>query len=58
MELTRIRAVEVGGKWWLTDISKKQRTIFEKLKIGNPLGANLVIKKGGVQALYRLIKIS
>jgi hypothetical protein len=32
----------------LTEVSKKQMTIFEKLKIAIPVEANLVIKKGGV----------
>jgi len=48
MELAKLRAVKVGGKWRLTEISKKQRTIFEKLEIGVPVEANLVIKRSGV----------
>ncbi len=48
MELAKLRAVKVGGKWRLTEVSKKQRTIFEKLKTAIPVEANLVIKKGGV----------
>jgi transposase len=48
MELAKLRAVKVGGKWRMTEISKKQRTIFEKLKTAIPIEANLVIKKGGV----------
>jgi len=48
MELAKIRAVKVGGKWRLTEISKKQRIIFEKMKIGVPVEANMVIKKAGV----------
>ena len=48
MELAKLRAVKVGGKWRLTEISKKQRTIFEKMKIGIPVEANMVIRKGGV----------
>ncbi|VVB69617.1 Uncharacterised protein [uncultured archaeon] len=48
MELAKLRAVKVGGKWRLTEISRKQRTTFEKLKIGIPVEASLVIKKGGV----------
>jgi len=32
----------------LTEVSKKQRTILEKLKTAIPVEANLVIKKGGV----------
>lgn len=48
MELSKIRAVKVGGKWRLTEVSKKQRTIFEKMEVGIPVEANMVIKKGGV----------
>ncbi len=48
MELAKLRAVKVGGKWRLTEISKKQRTILEKMKIGIPVEANLVIKRAGV----------
>jgi transposase len=48
MELAKIRAVKVGGKWRLTEISKKQRTILEKMEVGIPVEANMVIKKGGV----------
>ena len=48
MELAKLRAVKVGGKWKLTEISKKQRTILEKMKIGIPVEANLVIKRCGV----------
>jgi transposase len=44
LELAKLRAVKVGGKWRLTEISKKQRTILEKMKIGIPVEANLVIK--------------
>jgi hypothetical protein len=42
MELTKLRAVKVGGKWRLTEISKKQRTILEKMKIGVSIDTNLV----------------
>ena len=48
MELSKIRAVKVGGKWRLTEISKKQRTIFEKMEVEIPVEANMVIKMGGV----------
>jgi transposase len=48
MELAKLRAVKVGNKWKLTEISKKQRTILEKMKIRIPVEANLVIKKAGV----------
>jgi len=48
MELAKLRAVKVGGKWRLTEISKNQRTILEKMKIGIPVEANLVIKRAEV----------
>jgi len=48
LELAKLRAVKVGGKWRLTEISKKQRTILEKMKIGIPIEANLIIKRAGV----------
>jgi hypothetical protein len=30
VELAKLRAVKVGGKWRLTEISKKQRTILRE----------------------------
>ena len=48
MELATLRAVKIGGKWRITEISKKQRMILEKMGIGIPIDANLVIKKVGV----------
>jgi len=48
MELSKLRAVKVGGKWRLTEVSKKQRMILEKMEISVPVEANMVIKKGGV----------
>ena len=48
MELAKLRAVKVGGKWRLTEITKKQRTIFEKMEISIPVKASMVIKKAGV----------
>jgi transposase len=48
MELSKLRAVKVGGKWRLTEVSKKQRMILEKMEINVPVEANMVIKKGGV----------
>ena len=48
LEPAKLRAVKVGDKWRLTEISKKQRTILEKINIGIPVEANLVIKRAGV----------
>ena len=47
MEVSKLRAVRVGGKWKLTEVSKKQRMILEKMEISVPVEANMVIKKGG-----------
>ena len=47
MELSKLRAVKVGGKWRLTEVSKRQRMILEKMEISMPVEANMVIKKGG-----------
>lgn len=44
LELSKLRAVKVGGNWRLTEILKKQLTVLEKMKIGILLEANLVIK--------------
>ena len=48
MELAKLRAVKVGGKWRLTEITKKQRMIFEKMESSIPFEASMVIKKDGV----------
>jgi transposase len=48
MELAKIRAVKIGRVWRLTEISKKERTIFEKMEIGVPIDASIVIKQAGV----------
>jgi transposase len=48
MELAKFRAVKVGNKWKLTEMSKKQRTILDKMSVRIPIEANLVIKLGGV----------
>jgi transposase len=48
MDLSKLRAVKVGTIWRLTEVSKRQRTIFEKLDFAIPIDANLVIKKAGV----------
>ena len=54
MELAKLRAVKVGGKWRLTEITKKQRTIFEKMEISIPVEASMVIKKAGATWLQHL----
>lgn len=50
--LAKLWAVKVSGKWRLTEISKKLRTLFEKLKIAFSVEADLVIKKGGALDLF------
>jgi hypothetical protein len=53
---TKLRAVKVGGKWRLTEISKKQRTIFEKLETSIPVEADLVIKKAELRIIAHAIE--
>ena len=36
MELAKIRAVKIVKAWRLTEISRKERTNFEKMEIGSP----------------------
>ncbi len=44
-EIRKIRVVEMNtGNSFLTEISKKQKTLFDKLQI--PLPKNIVIKNG------------
>jgi len=40
LEMSKIRAVECGDRWLLTEVPKKARTILEKLKIGVPVGVS------------------
>jgi len=47
-ELSKIRAVQIGQTWTLSEIGAKQRTMLQKMGIAVPLRAGLVIKKGGV----------
>lgn len=51
MEMAKIRAVNIGGKWRLTEISKKQRTILEKMEIAILVEANLVIREAGFRVV-------
>jgi len=37
LELGKLRAVKIGDVWRLTEISKKERNIFEKMKISIPV---------------------
>ncbi len=53
MKLAKHWAVKVGRKWRLTEVSKKQRTIFEKMRVGIPIETNLVIKKADERLLVR-----
>jgi len=40
LEMSKIRAVECGERWLLTEVPRKARTILEKLKIGVPVGVS------------------
>jgi hypothetical protein len=48
MELARSGRLKSVGNGDRTEISKKQRMIFEKMEIGVPAEADMVIKKAGV----------
>jgi len=37
LEMSKLRAVHIGGKWRLSEITRKQRTILEALEISLPL---------------------
>ena len=37
-ELSKLRAVSTGGRWMLTEVTKKVRTPLEKLKVPVPVG--------------------
>jgi len=39
-ELSKLRAVSTGGRWMLTEVTKKVRTPLEKLKIPVPVGVS------------------
>jgi len=48
MELAKIRAVEVGGKWRLIKISKNRERSSKKMEVRIPVEASRVIKNGRV----------
>jgi len=48
LEMQKLRAVQIGNVWKLTEVTKRQRTILEKMGISVPVEPNLVIKKAGV----------
>jgi hypothetical protein len=51
LDLSKLRAIHIGNSWKLTEITKRQRIIFEKLLIPVPIDVtcmNLVIKNSGV----------
>jgi transposase len=43
-ELSKVRAVRIGTSWSMSEISAKQRTMLEKMKVAVPLRPSLVIK--------------
>lgn len=48
LELTKLRVVQIGSSLKLTEVTKRQRTILEKMNIAVPVAPSLVIKSGGV----------
>jgi hypothetical protein len=47
-EMQKLRVVQIGNIWKLTEVTKRQKTIFEKLGISVPVEPNLVIKNSGL----------
>lgn len=37
LEMSKLRAVSIGGTWRLTEVTKRQRTILDKMGIGVPI---------------------
>lgn len=49
LDLGKLRAVNIGGAWKLTEITKRERTVLEKIGVAIPIEPrNMVIKKAGV----------
>jgi transposase len=49
LDLGKLRAVKIGGAWKLTEITKRERTVLEKIGVAIPIEPkNMVIKKAGV----------
>lgn len=48
LELTKLRVVQIGSSLKLSEVTKKQRTILEKMGIAVPVKLDLVIKSNGV----------
>jgi len=48
LELTKLRVVQVGSSLKLTEVTKRQRTILERMGIAMPVAPDLVIKTAGV----------
>jgi hypothetical protein len=36
-DLAKLRAVKIGGVWKLTEITKKERIVMEKMGVGIPI---------------------
>ncbi|MEM4293478.1 MAG: hypothetical protein QXJ27_04860 [Thermoplasmata archaeon] len=45
----KLRAVQIGNIWKLTEITKKNREILKKMNAPVPSRLNIVIKGGGVK---------
>jgi transposase len=48
LEMTKLRVVQIGSSLKLSEVTKRQRTILEKMGIAVPVKPDLVIKSSGV----------
>ena len=48
LEMSKLRVVQIGSSLKLSEITKKNRTILEKMGIAVPIEPDLVIKSAGV----------
>jgi len=48
LELTKLRVVQIGSSLKLSEVTRRQRTILEKMGIAVPVAPDLVIKSAGV----------
>jgi hypothetical protein len=46
--MTKLRVVQIGSSLKLSEVTKRQRTILEKMRIAVPIKPDLVIKSSGV----------
>ncbi|MEM3567476.1 MAG: hypothetical protein QXS83_02780, partial [Thermoplasmata archaeon] len=48
----KLRTVQIGNIWKLTEMTKKQREVLKKMNAPVPSRLNIVIKGGGVKVAW------